>query len=71
MHCLVLQELHNLEIEELVQMYDIEAVAAINALPRAAILYLYRKHLTRHAQTTIIIQPNTTESTKNGLNLLQ
>ena len=22
MHCLVLQELHNLEIEELVQMYD-------------------------------------------------
>ena len=31
-------------------------MAAINALPRAAILYLFRKHLTRDAQT-IIIQP--------------
>ena len=31
-------------------------MAAIDALPRAAILYLFRKHLTRDAQT-IIIQP--------------
>ena len=31
-------------------------MAAMDALPRAAILYLYRKHLTRDAQT-IIIQP--------------
>ena len=31
-------------------------MAAINALARAAILYLYGKHLTRDAQT-IIIQP--------------
>ena len=28
-------------------------MAAVHALPRAAILYLYRKHLTRVAQTII------------------